>query len=151
MNYVTLDTTALVKGIFSPRRRKKDSIYGEQFRIYTIAKSIIKDVEDKNSIMNIPSAAIVEIAAVGARLTGKDEIGIQASDYVKAHGNIIDDADFLNEAVDMAVKTKISGFDNLFIACAKFTSSVLITDDRKMHEAAVKVGVKSKLLREMGD
>src|SRR3989344_8926976 len=98
MNYVTLDTTALAKGIFSPRRRKKDTIYDEQFRIYTVAKGIIKDVENKNSIMNIPSAAIVEIAAVGARLTGKDEIGIQASDYVKAHGNIIDDADFLNEA-----------------------------------------------------
>ena len=149
MNNITLDTTVLAKGIIPPRRRKKDAIYEEQFRLYTLAKSIIREVEDKESVMNIPSVAIVEIAAVGARLTGKEERGIQASDFVREYGNIIYDIDLLYEAVRTASKTKISGFDSIFITCAKVTNSTLITDDKKMHNAAVKVGVKAKLLRDM--
>lgn len=149
MSRVTLDTTVLARGIIPPRRRKKDTIYEEQFRIYTLAKSIIVKVENKQSVMNIPSIAIVEIAAVGARLTGKKERGINASNYVKKHGNIIYDIMLINEAVNIASTTKASGFDNMFITCAKVTGSVLVTDDKKMHDAAVKVGVKAKLLRDM--
>jgi len=37
--------------------------------------------------------------------------------------------------------------NNIFIACAQLTNSILITDDRKMFDAAVKLGIKSKLLR----
>lgn len=149
MSDFTLDTTVLAKGIIPPRRRKEDAIYEEQFRLYNIAKSIIKEVEDKESIMNVPSAAIVEIAAVGARLTGKEERGIQSSDFVKEHGNIVYDIDLLEQAVKIASQTKISGFDSIFIACAKVTNSLLITDDKNMFDAAIKVGVKAKLLREI--
>jgi len=149
MNSVTLDTTVLAKGIVPPRRRKKDIIYQEQFRLFTLAKSIIIKVEDRASVMSVPSAAVVEIAAVAARLTGKEERGIQASDYVKKHGNIIFDIELLDKAVNIASSTKISGFDSIFIACAQLTNSILITDDRKMFDAAVKLSIKAKLLRDM--
>jgi len=147
---LTLDTTVLAKAIVPPRRRKQDAIYKEQFRLYTIAKSITAKVESRQNIMNIPSVSIIEIAAVTARLTGKEERGIQASDYVKQHSSIIYDLYLLEEAVRIAASTKISGFDSVFIACAKITESALITDDKKMHEAAVKAGIKAKLLRDMG-
>ena len=149
MSNVTLDTTVLAKAIIPPRRRKRDAIYEEQFRLFTIAKSIIREVEEKESIMHIPSVAVVEIAAVSARLTGKEQRGIQASDYVKKYGNIIYDINFLNEAVKIASKTKISGFDSIFITCAKVTNSMLITDDKKMYDAAINLGIKSKLLRDI--
>jgi predicted nucleic acid-binding protein len=149
MNNITLDTTVLAKGIIPPIRRKKDSVYEEQFRLHTIAKSIIREVENMQTVMNIPSIAIIEITAVGARLTGKDERGIQASDYVREHGNIVYDFYLLEEAVRIAAKTRISGFDSIFIACAKITDSTLFTDDKGMYEAALKVGVKVKLLRDM--
>ena len=64
---ITFDTTVLAKGLIPPRRRKRDVIYEEQFRLHAIAKSMIGEVESKKSIMNIPSVAIIEIAAVGAR------------------------------------------------------------------------------------
>lgn len=144
---ITLDTTVLAKGLIPPRRRKRDIIYEEQFRLHTIAKSMIGEVENKESVMNTPSVAIVEIAAVGARLTGEKEKGIEVSDFVKEHGKILYDIDFLDEAVNIASSTKISGFDSIFIACAQLTDSTLITDDRKMFNAAVKIGVKAKLLR----
>ena|SRR3989344_1855470 len=150
MDSLTLDTTVLAKGIIPPRRKKKDPLYEEQFRLYSIAKALLQKVEDKKSIMHVPSVAVVEMAAVGARLTGKDERGIQASDYVKAHGAIVHDSELMDESVKIAVKTRASGFDNLFIACAKITGSMLITDDKKMHDAAVKIGVPSRLLRAMG-
>ncbi|MBI3026565.1 type II toxin-antitoxin system VapC family toxin [Candidatus Woesearchaeota archaeon] len=149
MSEITLDTTVLAKGIIPPRRRKRDSIYKEEFRLHTIAKSILKKVESEESVMNVPSVAIIEIAAVGARLTGRDERGVQASDYVKKHGNILYDINILDEAIQIATKTKISGFDSIFIACAKITDSVLMTDDKRMYESAVKIGVKAKLLRDM--
>ena len=149
MSSVTLDTTILAKAIVPPRRRKQDSIYKEQFRLHSIAKSITRKVETGQDVMNIPSVTIVEIAAVAARLTGKEERGIQASDYVKEHGNIIYDIYLLDEAVRIAAATKISGFDSIFITCAKLSDSALITDDKKMYESAVKQGIKAKLLRDM--
>ena len=146
---VTFDTTVLAKGLIPPRRRKEDSIYEEQIRLHTIAKSMIGEVENKESILHVPSVAVVEIAAVGARLTGREEKGIEVSDFVQEHGNIIYDIDLLEQAIKIAAQTKISGFDSIFIACAKVTDSLLITDDRKMFDAAARLGIDSKLLRDI--
>ena len=144
---VTLDTTVLIKGIIPPRRQKKDPIYKEQLRLHSLAKSILRNVENRKTEMNIPAISLIEVASVGARLTGKDKRGIQASDYVREHGNIIYDMFLLNDAIRIAARTKSSGFDTIFIACAKLTDSTLITDDKKMYEAAIKTGVTAKLLR----
>lgn len=147
MNAVTLDTTVLVKGIIPPRRRKEDTLYEEQFRLYSVAKSIISEVENENTVMYIPSVALIEIAAVAARLTGKYERGILLSDYVKCHGNVIYDVHLLEDAIKIAARTKISGMDTIFITCAMLTGSALITDDKKMYDAALEVGLNAKLLR----
>lgn len=148
MSYV-LDTSVLAKAIIPPRRKKQDSIFIEQNRLFTIAKSFLTEIENKREIMNIPSIAIIEIAAVAARLTGKDKRGIQASNYIRKHGNIIYDTSFLNEAVKIAAEIHVSGFDSVFIACAKLTNSTLITDDKTMYDAAVNLSINSKLLREI--
>ena len=148
MSY-TLDTSVLAKAIIPPRRRKQDSIFIEQQRLFTIAKSFLAKIENSQEIMNIPSIALVEIAAVAARLTGKDERGIQATSFVKKHGNIIHDTSFLDEAVRIASQIHISGFDSIFIACAKITNSTLITDDKTMHDAAISLSISSILLREI--
>ncbi len=148
-NTLTLDTSVLAKAIFPPRRRKIDSIYKEQLRLHTIAKSVLKEIEDKISVMCIPSVAIIEIAAVGARLTGKEIRGIQASDYIKEQGDIYYDLRLLDESVKVAATTMASGFDSVFITCAKITNSTLITDDRGMYRAAQGIGIKAKLLRDM--
>ena len=70
MTKLTLDTTVLAKGMIPPRRRKKDQVYMEQFRMHTLAKALIQEAEDSGSVMNVPSVALIEIAAVAARLTG---------------------------------------------------------------------------------
>ena len=146
---VTLDTTVLIKAIIPPRRRKNDALYNEQLRLHTSAKAIVSKVEEGQLSMNVPAVAIIEAAAVGARLTGKEQRGMDAAAYVKANGNIIEEAALLERAVEIAAKIKISGFDSLFIACAEITGSVLVTDDKGMHEAAIKYGIRAELLRQM--
>ncbi|MFH0862759.1 MAG: type II toxin-antitoxin system VapC family toxin [Candidatus Altiarchaeota archaeon] len=146
---VTLDTTVLIKGIIPPRRRKMDSILEQQLRLHQKAGSIFGAVESGKDALYIPSVGLVEVAAVAARLTGKTDYGIQACDYVRAHGTIVYDSLILEDAISIGAKTRISGFDSVFIACAKATDSTLITDDKGMHEAASKAGIDSRLLREI--
>lgn len=147
----TLDTTAIIKGLLEPRRTKNDSIRQEQTRIYKTASSILDDIRDGREKLLIPAIAIIETAAVASRLTGSESIGRKAAETVrKLAFRTLSEEEFLEEAIATAAKTKISGFDSIFIACAKLTNSVLITDDRKMCEAAVKAGVKARLLRNMG-
>src|SRR3989338_3646428 len=124
---ITLDTTVLVKALVEPRREKKG----------------------KNQLC-IPSVAIVETASVVSRLTGSEELGKEAADFVTelAH-SIIYDVELLDKAVAIATNTKASVFDVIFLACSKLTNSMLITDDAGMHKAAASAGVESKLLREM--
>ncbi len=144
----TLDTTVLAKAIIPPRRRKGDAIYREQARLFAVAKAILGKVEAGQLVMHVPSVAIVEIAAVAARLTGKEEMGVQAAEYVKAHGYVVRDDTLLGEAVRTAARTKASGFDSVFIACARLTGSVLLTDDKRMYETAVSAGIAARLLRQ---
>jgi len=145
----TIDTSVIGNGFIPPRRRKQDSIYKEQLRLHTIAKSFLTEVETKKIVMNIPSVALVEIAAVASRLTGKNERGTEAVNYLRKQGTIFYDTQFLETAIQIAIDTRISGFDAVFIAIAKLTNSTLITDDKGMHKAAVSLGINSKLLRDL--
>ena len=146
---ITFDTTALIKGILEPRRKKQDVIFKEQTRMHKIASSMLENVYNGNDALFIPLVAAIEIAAVASRLTGRADIGRKNAEFVRSISAIVGENELYSEAVSIAAETKISGFDAVFIACAKATNSVLITDDRKMHEAAAKVGVASKMLREM--
>ena len=76
MNHV-FDTSFIIKGLIRPRRKKQDSILKEQIRIHKIASSIIDKVYRSEIKLIIPTIALVEIAAVTSRITGKEEKGIQ--------------------------------------------------------------------------
>lgn len=143
----TLDTSVIIKGLVKPRRKKQDHLLGEQIRIYEVASSIMDDVYNKKIDLSIPIAAIIEVASVSSRLTGIKSIGIETAGFINSIATeIIDEGNILQQCIDVAATTKISGFDSIFITCAKITDSTLITDDKKMYESAVKIGVKVKLL-----
>ena len=146
----TIDSSVIIKGMLEPRRKKQDEILREQLRLHSIASSIMDKVNSGEAELIIPNVAIVEVASVASRLTGIKEMGVNTANFVKGAATIVNEGDILSECIDIAAATKLSGFDNIFITCAKVNDSLLITDDRKMHEAAAKVGVKSKLLRDMG-
>ena len=52
-----------------------------------------------------------------------------------------------DKAIEIGMKTKASGFDVLFLTCAEFTNSILITDDKKQFEKAKGYGLKAEFLR----
>ena len=145
----TIDSSVIVKGILKPRRKKQDAVLKEQTVLYGIASSIMDGINKGEDELVIPTIAIVEVAAVVSRLTGIKDSGVNTANLISSIATVIDESDILKECIDIAAETKISGFDSVFIACAKATNSTLITDDRKMHEAALKAGIMSKLLREM--
>jgi predicted nucleic acid-binding protein len=145
----TIDSSVIVKGILKPMRKKQDKILEEQTRLYGIASSIMDEINKGENELVIPNVAIVEVAAVVSRLTGIKDSGIHTANLITSIAVVINESDVLKECIDIAAETKISGFDSIFIACAKAANSVLITDGRKMHEAATKAVVKSKLLRNM--
>ena len=144
-----LDSSVIIKGILKPRRKKQDQILEEQVRVYNIASSIMNSVNIGEARLVIPNVAVVEVAAVASRLTGKKDIGIKTANFIKNIAEIINEEDILAQCIDIAATTKVSGFDNIFITCAKVTDSILITDDKKMYDAAINIGIKAKLLRDM--
>lgn len=100
--------------------------------------------------MYIPSIALVETAAVVSRVTRKKQIANDAINFLKGvSAEILYDYRILDKTIETGIETKASGFDTVFITCAKLTNSVLITDDRRMFEIANEHGIKSKLLRDM--
>ncbi|MFQ6062347.1 MAG: PIN domain-containing protein [Methanosarcinales archaeon] len=149
MDSIVLDTTAIVKGLVTPRRKKNDEIREAALKIHNIALNLLKKVESKLCNLFIPSAALVETGSVISRLTGDEVIAQNSVNFMKNISNILYDSQTLEYAISVGIKTKASGFDSLFIASAAFTNSTLITDDKKMYEHAKKFGVKAKLLRDM--
>jgi len=149
MRYV-LDTSVIIKGLIKPRRRKEDSILQEQIRIHETASTRLDRFYKGRIHFIIPSIAVVEIAAVSARLTGIKDTGIETANFVYGIASeVINENNILAECIETAAETKISGFDAVYITCAKVTRSELITDDKGMYDAAVRTGIKAKLLREM--
>lgn len=149
MNY-TIDSSVLIKGLVKPLRKKQDLILEEQVRIYNIATSIMDKIYHNEISLIIPTVAIVEVACVSSRLTGMKSVGIKTATFVKSlAAQIIDEKEILHECIDIAATTKSSGFDSVFITCAKITNTPLITDDKGMYRAAQGIGIKAKLLRDM--
>jgi len=59
------------------------------------------------------------------------------------------DVYLMEDAMKLGRETGASGFDVLFLACAKKANAKLVTDDKKMYETAVKAGIEVELLREL--
>ena len=151
MKYV-LDTSVIIKGLIKPRRKKADNIRIEQFKAYKTASAIIDDVYSGAIDMYIPTVAVIEISAVASRLTGSKAVGISTANFVESlAAEVIGEKTILAECIAVAAETKASGFDVVFITCAKIFGLLLITDDRGMYDAAIKIGVKAELLRDMSD
>jgi predicted nucleic acid-binding protein len=50
---------------------------------------------------------------------------------VSQNSRVYSDVYLLERSIEIGVRTKASGFDVVFMACAEETGSMLITDDKK--------------------
>ena len=133
-----------------PRRKKKDHILNEQLQKHRTAKAYLDTVSRGKAVMYIPSLALVETAVVVARLTNSREEAEKAILYLRENSSeILYDVDILDEAISLGIEAKARSFDVIFLTVAKFTHSLLLTDDKIMHKLACHVGLESLLLTEI--
>lgn len=146
---ITTDTSVLIKGLVPPRRRTKDQLYETYLNIHLISKEILLKIEAANYVNHVPLIALIETACVVSRLTNDSESINLALSFVSQNSRMYADAYLLEKSIEIGTKTKASGFDVIFMACAEVCGSILITDDRKMFEKAIEYGLEAKLLRDL--
>lgn len=150
MNRFVFDTTFIVKGLVEPRRKKQDEELENQLKLHNKAKEYLEKLERNEIQMIIPSIALIETASVVSRLTNDSILSKDAVNFLWENSEeILFDFETLETAIQTGIKTKASGFDNLYLAVMKLTTAILLTDDSKLHELAKENGFESRLLREM--
>lgn len=83
-----------------------------------------------------------------SRLTNDEESVKLAISFLWQHAKTYPDVVLFERAIKIGMKTKASGFDVLFMACADITNSVLITDDRKQSEKSKEYGLDTEFMRD---
>ena len=63
--------------------------------------------------------ALVETSCVASRLTDDDESADLALSFVSQNSRLYSDADLLDRSIEIGKRTKASGFDVVFMACAE--------------------------------
>ncbi len=144
------DTTIIVKGIVSPRRKKKDQLYEQQLQVHSIASSLLEKVEKGKLKLIIPSIALVETAAVVSRLTNDKTVSEEAVQFIRTIAKkIVYDYEFLEKAISVGIGSKTSGFDVVFLTCSKLYDCPLVTDDQRLYKVAKEKGYNVISLQEI--
>lgn len=101
----------------------------------------------------IPSAVLIEVAAVISAMSDKKLAG---EDIYNIQGNAVivyDDPNFTEQAIAYALELRLSGFDATVATCAVTNTATLITNDGKFFRAfsdrAKDFGVRVLLFRDM--
>ena len=109
---------------------------------------MIKTLRARQTKVLIPYLVLVEVAAVVARLSGR-ELAEKAIESLKTTKNytVVYEEEYRDRALQVALKTGSSGFDAYIIALAWTRNALLITDDEPMGEHAKALGINVILLR----
>lgn len=111
------------------------------------SREILLKIESGEYLNHLPIIALIETACVVSRLS--DEVRADlALDFLSRNSRLYSDGYLLEMSIEIGLKTKASGFDVLFMACAEKTNSKLITDDRKMWDRANDYGLEVIFLRD---
>lgn len=126
-----------------------DSIVPKSEERHIRAKEIIKLASESGIDVFEPRIFIVELVGVLSRFKPKDDVK-DVLNIVK-FVNILSEDEIFETAINIAFDTHCRAVDAYFIATAKITNSILITNDRVMTNNAKKYGVDSYYLIEEFD
>jgi len=146
----TIDTSFAVKGLVSPRRKKRDEILEKQKKMHKLARSYLDKIRDKHAEMFIPAVALIETAIVISRITNNEDDSRKAISFLRRNAaHVFYEHEILEEAISFGIEAKASGYDTIFLTIAEITHSELLTDDYLQHKIALSRGIVSHLLRDM--
>ena len=72
MEEVVLDSGVIVKSVLGPGRWLPEGVYRRELETYHRAKTLVKTLKSSEAAILIPYPEIVEVAAVIARLAGRE-------------------------------------------------------------------------------
>jgi len=109
------------------------------------AKEFLKSVQNLGIKVYEPKVLKIELVGVLSRVK-EDKIVKDLAEEIFSEIIPISEEEIFDIAFDVALKTKCRAIDSYFIATAKLTNSILITNDKIMNENAKKYGIESYYL-----
>ena len=102
---LTLDTSVIIKGMIPPKRR--DEKRNERIRKFETATTYMRFLFSGKIIGFIPSAVLVEVSAVSARLTGSEKFGISLAGKIEEVCTVPYDEEILDNAIEVEVFNEV--------------------------------------------
>jgi len=103
---VTTDTSVLIKGLVTPRRKVNDALFNESVRLHKNALIILEKIENGEYHNHIPVLAIIETACVVSRLTNDPESPSLAVSFVSNNSKLYDTTILLEKSIEIGIKQK---------------------------------------------
>jgi predicted nucleic acid-binding protein len=147
MNRAVLDSSILLKSIFTPLRSLSNEVYARELETHGKCRMLLRLLDEREVEVCIPRACIVETAAVVRRLSNRSTARKISKGIMESY-EVTDELLLFDTAWMIAMDTGSSGFDSYFIALALIKNATLLTDDRGMDHHAGTMGTDSILIRE---
>ena len=146
MNRAVLDSSILLKSIFTPLRSLSNEVYARELETHGKCRMLLRLLDEREVEVCIPRACIVETAAV-RRLSNRSTARKISKGIMESY-EVTDELLLFDTAWMIAMDTGSSGFDSYFIALALIKNATLLTDDSGMDHHAGTMGTDSILIRE---
>ncbi|MEM2177128.1 MAG: type II toxin-antitoxin system VapC family toxin [Archaeoglobaceae archaeon] len=133
---IVLDTSIFVDYLFEKNEKRKE-----------IARKMLGQLEGKE--VAVPKVFLIELISIGRRLGFK----IKKEDVLEFYSELtfVGEEEIIEILFDVAETVHPRAIDAYFIATAKLTNSILITNDRIMAENAKEYGIEAYYLIEEFD
>jgi len=130
---LVIDASVLVD-IFAPKEEARRKLAVELLRLA------------RGKPKYAPNMMLVELAGVISRYDV--DLARLAIDYARRNMVLLDEVEILASCLDIALETGCRAADAYYIATAKLTNSMLISNDRTQVENARKAGIRAYFLME---
>ena len=114
------------------------------------ARKLFSQISEHDFIIYEPFLFEVELSGILRRKYSKKKT-VEILKDVKSKIETVDEKYLHEIAINIAMKTHCRAVDSYFIATAKFTNSILITNDRVMANNAKKYGIEAYYMIEEFD
>ncbi|MEM3896811.1 MAG: type II toxin-antitoxin system VapC family toxin [Archaeoglobaceae archaeon] len=133
---IVLDTSIFVDYLFEKNEKRKE-----------IARKMLGQLEGKE--VAVPKVFLIELISIGRRLGFK----IKKEDVLEFYSELtfVGEEEIIEILFDVAETVHPRAIDAYFIATAKLTNSILITNDRIIAENAKEYGIEAYYLVEEFD
>ena len=149
---LSLDANIFIYAYITGKKIKNERKRREWVQLHEKSDVLYTDVLKGKHIVIIPSVIVAEVCAVISMLTKSEEEGLSAAKEVQECCVVVyESASVLEELLPVIAKIKGSGIDSILAALAAKENTVLITNDRRLHDRLIvsESYVDVRLLKDM--